>query len=266
MGGVGSGTTIDYVEIFANQDDGIEFFGGTAQVKHAVVVNQGDDAFDYDEGWRGKGQFWLTVQNGDSDRGGEHDGGTDPEDGTPYAHPVIANATYIGNGSSRTVTLRDNAGGEYHNSLFVNFGKGIDIEDLKDSKGEDSYSRFQQGILKIENNTFDFAITSDKMVVTNASKDSTSAGATEEDTYTVASQQRLAASTADVSADAQNKGNLVESTGVSATNLVPATAGGSVSVISDPFFTAADYRGAFAPGGSNWAEGWTKAHAVGLID
>ena len=40
-------------------------------------------------GWRGR-QFWCTVQEeGDGDRGGEHDGGTDP-DGLPYAHPIIS--------------------------------------------------------------------------------------------------------------------------------------------------------------------------------
>ena len=50
LGGVGSGTTLDYIEIVSNADDGIEFFGGTAQVKHLVSAFCADDAVDYDEG------------------------------------------------------------------------------------------------------------------------------------------------------------------------------------------------------------------------
>ena len=54
-------------------------------------------------------------------------------DGMPYAHPIIFNATYIGQGSTagkRALTLRDNAAGEYHNSIFYGWGKGFDVENL----------------------------------------------------------------------------------------------------------------------------------------
>ncbi|MCD4683460.1 MAG: hypothetical protein K8R86_09280, partial [Bacteroidales bacterium] len=53
LGGVGSGTIIDYVEVIANKDDGVEFFGGNPQLKHILVAYVGDDSFDYDEGFRG---------------------------------------------------------------------------------------------------------------------------------------------------------------------------------------------------------------------
>ena len=39
LGGVGSGTVIENVEVVANQDDGIEWFGGTVSVKNALVWN-----------------------------------------------------------------------------------------------------------------------------------------------------------------------------------------------------------------------------------
>lgn len=72
LGGVGAGTTLDYIEVISNADDGIEFFGGTASMKHVVTAFCGDDSFDYDEGWRGYGQFWCTVQEeGEGDRGGD---------------------------------------------------------------------------------------------------------------------------------------------------------------------------------------------------
>jgi hypothetical protein len=157
LGGVGAGTTLDYIEVISNADDGVEFFGGTASIKHVVTAFCGDDSFDYDEGWRGYGQFWCTVQEeGEGDRGGEHDGGTDPEDGLPYAHPVIYNATYMGRGvdaGRRALTLRDNAGGEYHNSIFYNWGKGVDIENL--ASGEDSYARFENNEIAFAGNIFD---------------------------------------------------------------------------------------------------------------
>ncbi len=156
LGGVGTGTTIDYVEIIANKDDGVEWFGGTVNAKHLLAIFCGDDALDYDEGFRGQTQFVIIHQDDAddaADRGGEHDGGTDPETGTPYATPVFVNVTSIGNSGSRILTFRDNAGGEYHNSIFVNYGKGIDIEDILD-QDQDSYKQWVDGNLKIVNNVF----------------------------------------------------------------------------------------------------------------
>ena len=57
-----------------------------------------DDSFDYDQGWRGKGQFWFTIQDGDSGDGGEHDGDIDDNTRLPIAKPTIYNATFIGGG------------------------------------------------------------------------------------------------------------------------------------------------------------------------
>ena len=53
LGGVGSGTTIDHVEVVANQDDGIEWFGGKVNVTNVLVWNAGDDAIDTDQAWGG---------------------------------------------------------------------------------------------------------------------------------------------------------------------------------------------------------------------
>ena len=156
LGGVGSETIIDNVEVIANNDDGIEFFGGTVSVTHAFVSACGDDSFDYDEGWRGQlNSHWVAIAaSDDGDRGGEHDGGTDPETAQPYATPIIDSAIFIGRGvdaGKRAITFRDNAGGHYSNSIFYNFAKGIDIEDLE-GETEDSYSRFLNGELTFTNN------------------------------------------------------------------------------------------------------------------
>ena len=159
MGAVGSGTTIEYVEVTRNLDDGFEWFGGTVNTKYLASVFNGDDAFDYDVGFRGKGQFWFVIQAaGTGDSAAEQDGGTTPEDGTPFASPTIYNATYIGRGaataeSNRALRFRDNAGGKYYNSIFTDFGGyAVSVEDL--ASGEDSQARLDAGDLVLQNNLF----------------------------------------------------------------------------------------------------------------
>ncbi len=158
MGAVGAGTTIEYVEVIYNKDDGFEWFGGNVNTRYLVSAFNGDDAFDYDEGFTGKGQFWLALQATDrGNQGGEHDGGNKPDDSQPYARPVISNVTYIGSGAnsgntkSAGLILRDNAGGKYYNSIFTAFTTwGLNIEDLEN--GEDSGNRLTTGDLALKNN------------------------------------------------------------------------------------------------------------------
>ncbi|MCY3712770.1 MAG: T9SS type A sorting domain-containing protein [Gemmatimonadetes bacterium] len=162
MAGVGRGTTIDHVEVFYNQDDGFEWFGGTVNTRYLISAFAGDDAFDYDEGFRGEHQFWFSIQDPSlGDHAGEHDGGTDPEDGRPYARPTIMNATYIGRGASSTggkdnnaLIFRDNAGGKYYNSIFTEFqGHALSIEDLDPTRGaQDSKARLDAGDLAFQYN------------------------------------------------------------------------------------------------------------------
>ena len=157
FGAVGSKTVIDHIEVIFNQDDGFEWFGGTVSCSHLIAAFCGDDSYDYDMGWRGKGQFWFTIQSEEagSDRGGEHDGGTSPETGTPLTTPMIYNVTSIGRpgGEKRALTFRDNAGGEYHNSIFVDHDNGVDFEILGNGS-TDSYERLQAGDLVLKNNIF----------------------------------------------------------------------------------------------------------------
>ena len=61
LGGVGNGTIIENVEVISNQDDGIEWFGGTVNVTNAVVWNCGDDAIDTDQAWSGTLDNFVVV-------------------------------------------------------------------------------------------------------------------------------------------------------------------------------------------------------------
>lgn len=154
LGGVGSGTTIEYVEVVGNQDDGIEWFGGTVNAKHLIAAYCADDALDYDEGYRGKNQFVIVYQDPSiGGYGGEHDGGTSPQRGTPFATPQFWNVTSVGNSNSQALIFADNAGGQYHNSIFMNYNKGVSIEEEKRQE-QDSYQQFVEGNLVIANSIF----------------------------------------------------------------------------------------------------------------
>lgn len=262
LGGVGSGTTIEYVEVLANKDDGVEFFGGTVNTRFVLVSNCGDDSYDYDEGFRGKGQFWVAIQDpAAANRGGEHDGGTNPEDGEPYAKPEIRNATFIGKGTANAlgeddlIIFRDNAGGFYYNSIFVGFPKGINIEILGDGDNysQCSYKQMVDGNLKIENNLF-YGIADNsaaKLLYVKKESKSTISDAT------VATANSWVA-TYWTSA---NNVNDVDP-GVSAASPVPTGNVSGAAQSTDSWFMNVSYKGAFEPGVANhWAKGWTRTFA-----
>lgn len=148
LGGVGSGTTIDYVDIFVSADDGVEIFGGTANIKHLSVAFAEDDGLDFDQGWAGFGQYLFTLQNSDnSDFLGEWDG-AEPDDAPLYTTARLYNWTAIGQGQSGTrdaafsaIVMRDGAAISIYNSIITEFnGKGIEVEDR--GEGFDAYTKF----------------------------------------------------------------------------------------------------------------------------
>jgi hypothetical protein len=61
LGGVGSGTVLENIEVVANQDDGIEWFGGTVNANNVVVWNVGDDGLDTDQSWGGTCDNFVVV-------------------------------------------------------------------------------------------------------------------------------------------------------------------------------------------------------------
>ncbi len=63
LGGVGNGTTVEYVQVSFGGDDGFEWFGGTVNGKYLVSHSSWDDDFDTDFGWGGNVQFGLAVRN-----------------------------------------------------------------------------------------------------------------------------------------------------------------------------------------------------------
>lgn len=107
LGGVGAGTTITNVEIYATLDDGIEFFGGTVNVSNALVFYQGDDGLDVDQNYSGTIDG-FAVLHGDgigTDEGLEIDG---PE-GSTYVDGLFT----ITNGICKSVGTSDGSAADF---------------------------------------------------------------------------------------------------------------------------------------------------------
>ena len=248
LGGVGNRTVIEYVEVFSNMDDGIEIFGGAASLKYIISAFCGDDAYDYDQGYHGRGQFWLGVQGFNrGDRLGEHDGGTNPVDGMPLAIPMICNATYVGQpagAGTRAVTFRKNAGGHYVNSIFYQQAFGIDVE-LELS--ECSYDRWQNGQLSLLNNLF--YLINDNTLISIMPGEGVNG-------------EMVSEANEKLSADFIANGNVVQDPGFELNGLtfdvIPAkdVSENMGPYPPDPWFEDAGFKGAFGPA-TNWAAGWS---------
>lgn len=135
LGGCGSGTLIDYVQIHQGLDDGIEFFGGSVNVRHLVVTRAQDDSIDWDEGWTGNAQFVAVQQDSGGDNGIEASSNGDDGDASPRANPSLWNVTLIGSGgegSQRAMTLKDGTAGSLNNFLIMGHPiEGVDVQDAE---------------------------------------------------------------------------------------------------------------------------------------
>lgn len=131
LGGVGSGTTIENVEIVSNQDDGIEWFGGAVNVSNVVVWNTGDDAIDTDQGWSGTLDNFAIINPGDECF--ELDGG----EGTFSNMHTIMNGTVYAGEAEGLADLDDkdeagtvgNSDVDMKNIYFTNMMLGQDFDD-----------------------------------------------------------------------------------------------------------------------------------------
>ena len=151
LGGVGSGTTVNQIEVLGNVDDGIEFFGGTVNATNLLVWGQGDDAIDIDQAYAGTIDGALVVLTGASDHGFEIDG---PEGSAPGRF-TLKNATVIGatddcdaeGVDGEMADFRKGATGDVLNILFKNFAGVKDVE----LDASDDASTYTAGTLTFAN-------------------------------------------------------------------------------------------------------------------
>ena len=152
LGSVGNGTILRNIEVISNGDDGIEFFGGTVDLKYAKILYCEDDYIDYDQGYTGRLQYILGVQRparasvaalGDNgfECDGDDTGAAPRRTRSHYSDPMISNATILGNDATTgdvALELKEFTKGKFYNSIFSKFATGIKFnnasEDFVDIK------------------------------------------------------------------------------------------------------------------------------------
>lgn len=130
LGGVGSGTVIDYVEVLHNKDDGFEFFGGTVNARHLLGVAIADDGLDFDFGYSGSVQFVALVkrvpaggtEEGDSNIFTESDNNGNGTPDAPLTNPRVYNVTAVRvatTGGNHGGVIRRSSAGKYYNNVIT---------------------------------------------------------------------------------------------------------------------------------------------------
>lgn len=239
--GVGSGTTVDYVQVHANLDDGVEFWGGNVTVKHLVVSCVGDDGIDWDLGWQGSIQHALVAQCDDAGGSGiEADGNEADHSSTPYSLPTLSNITLVGSEAipedNFGITLRRGTGAHIWNTIVTGFPAGCLA--LRDDV---TYSHFDNGDLEFAHTILGCDVSFEGDDADDLMQE----------------EEVFSAGVGNLETDPQ-----LTDTSVSADpDFRPAStspAAGAGVTPSGSFFDSVDYIGAFQPGGSDWTDGWTN--------
>jgi hypothetical protein len=291
LGSVGRGTTIEHIEVVSSADDGIEFFGGTVDIKYASFLFGNDDNFDWDDGWRGRAQFVFVLKTDntaslDSDNGIEADADDQKSNNTPRSHPIIYNATMIGN--SKTVLTSDNSSiaamnakelteGEVYNSVFANWKNGFNMVKSLGTRvnsingvPSEAYHNWADATNGTGNGTVSLKFKCNTLVnVTNPITvgsnpanvlpgDNTQFFTTDNNT-SVASLAGF-----DYVFTVNNTTNAISHRVDAVPNPAIATGGCSTAPV-DGFYSVANYRGAFASTGQNWLSSWTYTTLLNAV-
>lgn len=260
MGGVGRGTTIEYIQVNYSGDDSYEWFGGTVNAKYLIACNGVDDEFDTDFGYRGKIQFAFGLRNPNiADISGSN-GFESDNDGTgtfnsPRTQPWFSNFTIVGPMSDTSATvnpnfrrgahLRRSTQTSIYNSIVMGYPVGLLID------GANSANAALGDSLQIRNSIW-AGLRTGNGLTTNASGFNVNTWfnnpANGNRTYIQPSEVGLI--------DAFNLTN----PNPVPTALSPAVSGASFANarMQDPFFTATSYIGAFSPTEARWDAMWTN--------
>ena len=303
LGAVGRGTTLEYIEVFANSDDSFEFFGGTVNAKYLVGAFSGDDDIDWDTGYTGKLQFVFSIkdESGDVGRCIEGDGSASPFTATPMSSPVVSNLTCVGSGldstpggsdeGGPTFALRDNTGGFIYNSVLTQFQTprgGIDLE--PQAMAGDPPMPVGGAELSTEQNFFDGELDIRNNIFFDFSAGNNAAGVVRRDNAeleaAIDARNRFVSpgllnvvdgpgtgTTFDDARDADGVLDPRPGAGAAAASGAAFTFAGLTGDSDDDddagdggFFRTVDYVGAFAPAPATvWAMGWTALNSMGYF-
>ncbi|MBE9602925.1 hypothetical protein [Pedobacter sp. MC2016-24] len=169
LAGVGSGTELDYIQVYRSGDDAFEFFGGSVNAKHLLAIGTWDDDFDTDNGYSGKVQFALAqraqvVADVSGSNGFESDNNSAGSDASPVTSAIFSNVTIVGPQLTATsasginanfqhvAQIRRNSSMSLFNSVLTNYPEGIFIDDERPATGNNSTMNFASGAMGIKNN------------------------------------------------------------------------------------------------------------------
>ena len=160
LGGVGRGTTLEYIQCSYGGDDAFEWFGGTVNGRYLIATATVDDMFDGDNGWTGNVQFGLGISDPDiadvsQSNGFEQDNDAGSTGSTPLTAPTLSNISVFGPRTQRptgninanfrrAAHLRRNARTSLFNSVLVGFPLGIVLD------GSGSVNASSSGALVIQ--------------------------------------------------------------------------------------------------------------------
>lgn len=280
LGSVGRGTTIDHVEIVSGDDDGIELFGGTVNLRHIATLFGADDMLDWDLGWNGNVQFMFGLKTSDTtqcpsaDHGFEADADDNSSCNTPRSHPIIYNATiigsqidYISNGDNSgrfAIQAKELTEGEVYNSIFTSFMAGLNMTKTPSSArntncGIEAYNNWNGGSLRVECNTF--VGCKDGLAVDRAAN---GAGLTAADStkFFTTDKNTVVASVPGLNGTWAMNGttNAVTTQFDAVPNPALAT---TCTAPSNGFFKNVSYKGAFGDG-DNWLAKWSYLSKLGI--
>lgn len=279
LGGVGAGTTLDYIEVYRSGDDSFEWFGGTVNAKHLISIGAQDDDFDTDFGFSGKVQFGLAqraqvVADFSGSNGFESDNDAVGSNNSPQTGAIFSNMTIIGPLLTPTTTsgynanfqhaaqIRRNSSMSLLNSLLLNYTEGVYIDDGLPAGPLNSSSNYLAGRCVIANNLI-FACNSKNNEVKGQNK------SLFETSLRAANTFDNTKSATDVMNDPLKYGSDFKASGNSAFGVPNFTLkAGSVAASTPSVFTSAKfngdtffdktatYLGAF--GSTDWSAGWAN--------
>lgn len=280
LGSVGSGTTVDHVEVIGNLDDCFEFFGGTVNAKYLVGMHCDDDGLDWDQGYSGRLQFYYGLQGPENnggvlnqgDNGVELDSDDHSSNTGQRATAQIWNATIFSrtDGSAsggqpnpantagdEAIEAKERTWGSVNNSIFCNFRSGLNLAGAVGAANTTDI--WLAGNFNCKNNTFQGCAEPLRINGVNTTSGADFTRFTTTDGNTIVAAGALLDATFDT--------NPLASTTVSdRVNPVPA-AGSASSTLKPPasetFLSSVQYRGAFEPGKAPWTQGWTLAADIG---
>ena len=143
MGGVGSATQLDYIQVSYSGDDSFEWYGGTVNAKHLIAFRGWDDDFDTDFGFRGKVQFAVSLRDKNiadvsGSNGFESDNDGSGSTNAPFTNCIFSNFSLFGPKVNLTDTIHTNYKRALHlrrntklnvfNSVFSGWPTGLFID------------------------------------------------------------------------------------------------------------------------------------------